>query len=185
MQDEEILALFFARSQQAITLCREQYGGYCRRIAEQILGSVEDAAEVENDVYLATWQSIPPKKPLPLLPYLGALTRSKAIDRRRAETAQKRGGDQYALTLEELEGCLSGEDDRELPDRLALQEALDRFLDSLSKKERVPFMRRYWWCDSVKEIAAARGVSEGAVKTSLARTRTKLKAFLEKEGFDL
>ena len=185
MEDREIVALYWDRSEAAIAESRSRYGGYCRYIARQILGSEDDAEETENDVYLAAWNAIPPAKPENLGAYLGMLCRRKAIDRRRTRTREKRGGGQYEAALDELLGCLPEESGEGMPDRVALKDALERFLRDQPRQSRTLFMRRYWWASPVSEIARDFAMKESAVKMQLLRTREKLRVFLEKEGFGL
>ena len=183
MEDREIVELFFSRSERAIAECDAKYGRYCRTIAKNILGSDEDAEEAVNDSYLSAWNSIPPKRPERLAAYLGMVCRSRAIDKARKNVREKRGGG-YELALDEFEDVVSG---TEAPpsDAIAIRDALNSFLSSLGKRERVIFMRRYFWCSSVLQIADDLDISEGAVKMTLLRTRKKLKEHLEKEGFEL
>ena len=180
MDDQQIIDLYWGRSQEAIAATAEQYGRYCQAIAGRILGSREDGEECVNDAYLRAWNAIPPQRPDSLAAFLGAITRNLALDRYRSAGAEKRGGGQTALALEELEGCLPAGGGW-LEDELALTDALNRFLASLPPQVRVIFLRRYWYFCSVREIAAACRISEGKVKMTLMRTRRKLKAYLEKE----
>lgn len=182
MDDHQIIDLFWARDQEAITATAEKYGSYCRTIACQILGSREDGEECVNDAYLRLWNVIPPQRPEHLGAFLGAITRNLALDRYRKAGAEKRGAGQTALVLEELQHCLPdpGRADR-LDDSLALTDALNRFLSSLPPQVRVVFLRRYWYFSTIREIAAACRMSEGKVKMMLLRTRRKLKTYLEKE----
>ena len=181
MTDEDILELFWKRIERALSECRRKYGAYVRTAAMNILGSREDAREVENDVYLDAWNTIPPRRPLPLAPYLGMLSRRGAIDRLRADSRRKRGSGQYRLTLDELREC-AGDDGRALDDRLALRQTLDAFLSGLSERDRDIFLRRYWWVCPIREIARDTRQGESAVKTALYRMRQKLRKTLEQEG---
>ena len=182
MTDEDILELFWKRIERALSECRRKYGAYVRTAAMNILGSREDAREVENDVYLDAWNTIPPRRPLPLAPYLGMLSRRGAIDRLRADSRRKRGSGQYRLTLDELREC-AGDDGRALDDRLALRQTLDAFLSGLSERDRDIFLRRYWYYDSVPEISRRFGCTQGKVKSILFRMREALKKRLEREGY--
>ncbi len=182
MEDREILSLYNARNEAAIRASEEKFGPYCYEIAYRILLSVQDAEEAENDAFLKAWNRIPPDYPLPLLPYFGMLTRQTAIDRRRADTAKKRGGGEYERSLSELEGCVSGERGEMLPDSLALREALGRFLGALPKEKRIIFLRRYFYLSTISEIASDFSIRESKVKMSLLRTREKLREFLIREG---
>lgn len=181
MTDWEIVSLFFARDEKAIAEAREKYGAYIRSIAEGILHNKQDAEECENDTYLAAWNSMPPNNPTELGIYLGKLSRRIAINRWRHNSAAKRGGGQTALALEELDDCI--------PDKCAdlsqiqLSGLLDSFLRSIPSTERNVFMRRYWFSDSVGDIAGRFGFSHGKVKMMLMRTRKKLQEYLLKGGY--
>ena len=181
MDDQQIIDLYWARSQEAIAATAEQYGRYCQAIAGRILGSREDGEECVNDAYLRAWNAIPPQRPDSLAAFLGAITRNLALDRYRSAGAEKRGGGQTALALEELEGCLPAGGGR-LEDELALTDALNRFLAALPPQVRVIFLRRYWFLDSYLEIARRVGISEKAVSVRLVRIRQKLKIWLEENG---
>lgn len=183
MEDQRIVALYWERDEAAIAESRKQYGGYCRTIAARILGSEEDAREVENDTFLAAWNAIPPAHPDNLGTFLGMLCRRKSIDRRRQDTRQKRGGGQWEAALEELGDCLTDGD--RVADQIALRDALERFLREQSEENRNLFLRRYWWFSSVSEIARDFDLSESAVKVRLLRTRESLRQHLEKEGFSV
>lgn len=179
MDDKQIVELYFERSTQAIAESQQKYGRYCGAIAMNILRSPQDAEECVNDTWDRAWESIPPTKPTKLSVFLGSVTRHLAIDRYRKAAAEKRGGSQAALCIEELSECVSGGED--LPSAVELRDALERFLRGISEDSRRIFMLRYWYVYSVKEVARICSKSEGAVKMSLSRTRKELKEFLEKE----
>ena len=183
MEDSQILALYFARSENAIQETDRKYGRYCYRIAYSILASRQDSEESVNDTYLSAWNSIPPRKPTRLATYLGRLTRNISIDRWRGTNAQKRGGGEAALALEELTECVSGQPGIE--EQMIQREivaSLNRFLASLSADERTVFLCRYWYVNSMEEIARKTGFSLGKIKSMLHRTRKNLAASLQKEG---
>lgn len=184
MDDKSIVGLYFERSETAIKETAKKYGRYCRYIAMRVLGNEQDAEEVENDTYVKLWNSIPPKNPDPLKPYVGRVARNIALNRYDEKNAQKRC--ESTLALEELAECLpdnSGEN--ELGESLALRAALNSFLDSLEVKTRRVFMQRYFYTCPVAEIAKLCGMKESAVTMLLFRTRKKLKEHLNKEGIDL
>lgn len=185
MTDVEIITLFFNRDEAAIAHCRTLYGPLLRTVAGRIIG-VSDAELAESDAYLDAWNSIPPRKPSSLASYLAMLTRRRAIDMLRSRTRKRRGGAEYEAALEELEECVPSPFtvESEVDSRL-LSEALDSFLLELPEKSRIIFMRRYWWLESVSEIARESRMSESAVKMQLKRTREKLRDYLWKEGFDV
>ncbi len=184
MEDKRIFQLLWLRAENAIEVMTKQYGSRLYRTAMNILGRHEDAEETVNDTYLAIWDAIPPEKPDPLSGYVYKTGRNLALKRLRHDTAQKRC-DNYDLSLDELEGCIAGAGlDDEIDARL-LGKAIDRFLDTISKESRILFLRRYWFGDSVKDIAQSRGMTQNAVSVSLSRTRDKLRSYLIKEGFIL
>ena len=182
MDDQNIIALYWARSETAISETAQKYGGYCFSIAKNILTNHEDAEESVNDTYLTAWNVMPPRRPSILATFLGKITRRLAIDRWRYRNAYKRGGGEVTLALDELEECIAGSDTAEGALRKKeLQAALNRFLEALPERERMIFVSRYWYLRSVKEISEKTGLSLSSVKTQLFRTRNKLRFFLEKE----
>ena len=180
MEDAAILELYQSRNEQAIAETKIKYGKLVYSIAYNILHNSEDSEECENDTYLSTWNAIPPEHPNNFSAYLSRLVRNIAISRFRANSADKRGGGEVALSLHELDECLPAPSDADT-ERLA--EILNRFLAQLSKPERMVFIFRYWRCDSIHDIAKHLGFGESKVKMMLSRTRTKLRTFLEKEGY--
>lgn len=183
MEDNRIIDLFFSRSEQAIQEVHGKYGNFCYKIAWNILENREDSEESVNDTYLSAWRSIPPTRPQRLSAYLARLTRHIALDRWRRRSAEKRGGGETALALEELEDCLlAGDSTQAALMGKQLQEALNRFLEGLPERERMIFVSRYWYLSPVKEIAQRIGATESGIKTQLFRTRNRLRVFLEKEG---
>ena len=184
MTDEQIVALYWARSEEAIAQTRETYGGRCRALAEQILCDGGDADECVNDMLLRAWNATPPERPTHLGAYLMKLTRNLALDRRRARGAQKRGGDAVDAVLDELGEVLGA---RETADSaLSAKElgaAVSRFVRALPEREGNVFIRRCFFAESAAEIARRYGMSEGGVKVTLSRTRKKLRAYLESEGY--
>lgn len=183
MEDSKIIALFFARSEQAITELSAKYGKLCLHIANNILGNNQDAEECVNDGYLGAWNTIPPQKPNPLQAYICKIVRNIAITRYHANTAQKRNS-HYDVALEELEYCLFSQETAE--SRLEAKELshlLNRFLASLDQRSRVMFVRRYWYSDSVNDIAEAFYMRPNSVSVQLSRIRSKLRKFIIQEGY--
>lgn len=184
MQDNEIIELYFARSEKAISETEKKYGGYLGSIAYSILRDRSDCEEVVNDCYLKTWNSIPPARPQSLKAYIGRIVRNLSLNAFDKQSAKKRGRGSVQTVLDELSEVIPSDDCAE--DRLyehELSKLLDRFLGGLDEKTRIVFVRRYWYLNGVKDIAKACKLSEGAVKMRLKRTREKLKEFLEQEGF--
>lgn len=181
MEDQQILDLYWRRSEAAISETADKYGGYCHFIAYNILRNGEDSEECVNDTYLRAWEAIPPRRPNNLAVFLGKITRNLSLDRYRHATAEKRGGGELTLALEELAFCVSSLD-RDPLDEVALTDLWNRFLGALPVQQRKIFLRRYWYANSIKEIASEYGVSESKGKMSLLRSRKRLKAVLEGEG---
>lgn len=177
MDDNKIIELYYARSERAIAETKEKYGRYCFSIALRILCSDHDAEECENDTYLKVWESVPPAKPVRLKPYVGRIARNLALNRYAYNTAKKRD-----KRLEEIANELPLGDCSQPCDESALKDVIDRFLAALPARNRVIFLRRYWYCCTVREIAAAAKLTENNVKVILHRTCEKLKKFLIKEG---
>ena len=184
MDDERIVELYFLRSENALRETADKYGSYCYSIAYNILANHEDAEESVNDTYIDAWNSIPPHRPSILSTFLGKLTRRISIDRWRKHSAQKRGGGEMPLVLDELRGCIADSHDveREVEMR-RLSKVINDFVVSLPDTERKVFLCRYWYLDPVKMIGRRFGFSESKVKSMLHRTREKLRAILCKEGF--
>lgn len=184
MEDEQILDLYFARDEQAVVETHRKYGGYCFTLAHNILGSRQDAEETLSDTYLHTWNAIPPRRPNMLKLFLAKITRNLAFTRWRAQTAEKRGGGEMELVLEELAGCIaaSGSVEDDLNGK-ELARAIRSFLDTLPIREQDIFLRRYFFVEESGVIAERYGMKSAAVLRSLSRTRSKLKQYLVKEGY--
>lgn len=186
MDDNEIIELFFARDEGAIQAVQERYGAYCAAVAQNILDDRGAAEECVNDTWLRCWQSIPPQRPQSLKSFAGRIARNLALSARRESTAQKRGGGQVQLALEELGEVVSGGETPEgALDRAALLAALDGFLALLPERHRCLFLRRYWYLDSVEALAGRFSMSRTQVTTTLHRLRGKLRVHLQQEGFEL
>jgi RNA polymerase sigma-70 factor (ECF subfamily) len=184
VEDSEIIALYFERSENAIRETRVKYARYCNRIAMNILRNEQDAEECVSDALLRVWNSIPPSRPERFTAYIGKLTRNLSLNRLEARNAEKRGGGTVLLQLDELTECLpSGFSvDDELSGGL-LTASLNDFLGKLPRDQRMVFVRRYWYMDGVADIASLLDMSESRVKSILFRTRKKLKSHLENDGF--
>ena len=180
MEDAAILELYQQRNEQAIAETKVKYGKLLYSIAYNILHNREDSEECENDTYLGAWNAIPPEHPKNFSSYLSKLVRNISISRFRANSADKRGGGEVALSLHELDECLPA------PPEIGtaqLAAVLNDFLAALPKQERMVFVCRYWRCDTVIDIAKRFGFGESKVKMMLLRTREKLRIFLKKEGY--
>lgn len=183
MQDQQIVTLYWQRSEEAIRCSADKYGPYCRTVARNFLPDPRDQEECVSETWIRAWNAMPPHRPNRLRLFLGKLTRCAACDALRAGTAQKRGGGAYTAALEELEECVpaAGSADQAALDR-ELEELVNRFLRGLPERECSVFLRRYWYVEPLETIAARYGMKVNTVKTSLRRTRERLRAYLEKEG---
>ena len=186
MQDEHIVALYWERNEEAVEETKNKYEHYLLKIAHNILADFEDSQESVNDTYLAVWNSMPPHKPSILSTYLGKLTRRISIDIFRRRNRNKRKASEYALSLTELEDCLTdGNNPEESVEVKLLADAINEFLRTLPKEARNLFIGRYYFLDSLRDAAEYCGMSESRAKSLLFRTRCNLKVYLEKEGFEV
>ena len=184
MNDNAIIDLFFRRDQAAILEAQEQYGVYCLSVARNILDNEEDSQECLNDLWLKAWNAIPPERPRLLRAYFAKIIRNLAINRHQAQRAQKRAGDRFTLSLEELADCIPDPDTTE--EALWTRElgrSLNAFLETEKEPDRVLFVRRYFSCQSCAEIARDLGLSLGQVKTRLSRMRDRLRTYLNARDF--
>ncbi len=182
LEDSTIIDLFFERSEQAIGELERKYGAAVRRTAGNILSDRLDVEECANDTWLGTWNSIPPCRPEHLGSFVCRIARNQAVSRLRSETAKKRNAG-FEPVLEEIgEFIPSGEDPEKDVEARELLDAVNRFLASLDYDDRFLFLRRYWYADGVREIAAMAHMSENRVSVRLFRLREKLKKKLKKEG---
>jgi RNA polymerase sigma-70 factor (ECF subfamily) len=186
MQDELIVSLYWERDEAAIAETEKKYGNYLSKIAYRILADQEDTKESVNDTYWKAWNSMPPHKPSVLSTYLGKITRQTAIDLFRKRNSDKRRASEYAVSLSELEDCISsGNVTEQSVDVHLLAGSISRFLRGLSPEAGNIFVMRYYFLDSIQEIAAHYGMSQPKVKSMLHRTRIALKNHLEQEGFTI
>lgn len=186
MDDSEIIALFLARDEKAISASSEKFGAYCKTIARNILKNEEEAEDCVNAVYLKAWESIPPKNPPVLSSYLGKLTKHHALNLLKSSTRAKRGGGAAELGFEELEECISDKFSVEGElERKELIDAVNRFLFKCSDIKRKAFVLRYWYCADISYIANYFGITENNAMVILSRIRKKLKEYLIKEGFSI
>lgn len=186
MEDNEILDLYFARNEQAITETDRKYGSYCYGIANRILPSREDCEETVSDTYYQTWNVIPPRRPDVFKLFLAKITRNLAFSRWRKLSAAKRGGGETELVLEELAGCIPGKE--RVDDALNAKElvkTIRAFLGTLPDRQQDIFLQRYFYVETPEAIARRHKISRRNVNLILSRTRAKLKAYLTQEGYDL
>ena len=186
MEDEKIIELYWQRQEQAIDATQEKYGPYCTTIAHNILHSPRDTEECVNDTWLAAWNAMPPHRPSILSAFLGKLTRNLAFNRYTRNRAEKRGGAETELVLEELAELVSGrEDTYGEVERRELAREINAFLRTLDNRKRAMFLQRYWYAHSVGDIAARWGMKETAVSMALHRLRRDLQQHLTERGFAL
>ena len=186
MDDIKIVELYWQRDERAIHETACKYGAYCMKISMNILADKSDSAENVNDTYLGAWNAMPPHRPTVLQSFLGRIARNLALNKYKARQAEKRAGDEFALSLDELDICtpagVSVEDSAAVS---ALAAQISAFLRGLPAEMRRAFVCRYFYAESVREIAARQGASESKIKSMLLRSRLRLKAQLEKEGYSL
>ena len=182
MEDNQIIALYFARQENALEETQKKYGKYCHSIAFRILHNEEDANECVNDTYWDAWNSIPPHKPHRLSSFLATITRRIALDRFRRRTAEKRFGSETAISLQELEECIPCEKsiDEELETQ-RLAQTISAFLRTLPVVQANVFIRRYWYFDGISDIARRFDFKESKTKMMLKKTREQLLEYLKKE----
>ena len=186
MEDAEIVELYWARNEDAITQTKAKYGAYLNRVAYNILSDLEDSQECVSDTLLAAWRSMPNNRPKNLRTYLGKITRQVSIDLYRRRNRMKRYASEYAISLEELGDSFT--DGRTPEDELnarLLTETVNCFLRTLPDEARNTFIGRYYFFDSLQAVARYCGMSENKCKSLLYRTRQSLKSYLQREGFDL
>ena len=180
MDDKQIIRLFFERSEQAITELSQKYGDLCMKIARRILNDHQDAEECVNDAYLGAWNSIPPQSPDPLRSYICRIVRNRSLKKLRTNSAIKRGS-QFEVSLSELEDCIP---DSSMDEQLSISELsaqINAFLAALSKDDRLMFVKRYWFSESISELADAFGITENNVSVRLSRIRGKLHQYLNRK----
>ena len=182
MDDSKIISLFQGRSEQAIDALAQKYGALCKRISYNITNSHEDAEECVNDAYLAVWNTVPPQNPTPLASYVCRIVRNLSIKRYQANRAAKRNS-QFDIALEELEDCFS---DKVTVENVIFSEdiaaVLNSFLASLTQNDRILFVRRYWFSDSITTLAVSFQTNKHNISVRLSRLRKKLKKYLTEKG---
>ena len=186
MEDNKIIQLYWNRDADAIEITKQKYGRYCMSIAQNILKNNEDTEECLNDTYLKAWKSMPQNWPKQLSVYLGTITRNLSFNKYKKKYADKRGGGEIELVLDELAECVSGKDwvEREIEEK-ELVTYINSFVNSLSREKRTIFVCRYWYSESVVQIAKENNMSVGSVTMLLKRTREKLKEYLLNKGVEL
>ncbi len=182
MTDERIIEMFWSRDEAAVNESALKYGSYCRTVVKNVLGSLEDCEECLNDTWLRAWNSIPPQRPKNLKMFLAKITRNIAFDRYRKQSAEKRGGGETSLILEELSECVSGGNNVEnTVISKEIGSAVNKFLGTLSERDRNVFIRRYFFSEDTETIAKKYALTANNIMVILTRTRKKLKEYLTGE----
>lgn len=184
MEDAEIIDLFWERNEDAIAQTDAVYGRKLYMLANGILNNREDAEESVGDTYMKTWESIPPQRPVYFYAFIASICRHLSFHKVDWRQAAKRNAEVVTLT-DEMERCIPDTRRNREMESEELRNVMNTFLESLSKESRVIFMRRYWYAETVVEIAARYGITESKVKMQLSRTRKKLRSYLQKEGISL
>ena len=183
MEDEQIVDLYWQRSDLAISETNQKYGRYCHTIAYNICGIDEDAEECVNDTWFRAWNLMPDQRPTILSAFLGRITRNFAINLIKTKNRIKRGGGEAVLALDELEECIpGGRNPEQALEEKELEKAIGRFVSQLPQPEKTIFVLRYWRVAPIDEIAEKLQFSKGKIKSSLFRTRRKLRDYLQEEG---
>lgn len=184
MEDAEIINLFNTKDETAISALSQKYGGLCTTVCKNILHNFQDAEECVNEALLKVWETVPPNTPSFLSAYIAKIAKNIALNRYRLMHREKRGGSEPDTAFEELENFVFTERSvEEEAERKELLEAINGFLEKLPSKKRIIFVRRYWYCDSIADIAASAGMSENNASVTLSRTRDALKKHLQKRGY--
>lgn len=186
VEDNEILRLFNERDEEALRAVAEKFGRLCSSIARNILHNSEDVEECLNDTYLKAWESIPPAKPRVLSAYLAKIAKNISLNRYKSDHREKRGGGDTELVFDELAELepFAADSVENTAERRELLAEINRFLGRLPEVKRVIFVRRYWYCESISELARFFGMTENNVSAALSRTRAELKKYLKKRGYD-
>ena len=185
LEDREIVALFFERSEQAIVELSDKYGAMCRKVAENILNDKLDSEECVNDAYLVVWNTVPPQQPDPLSSYLCSIVRNLALKKYHENTAKKRNSI-YDVALEEIADCIPAS--YSVEDEVAAREVaelIESFLETLDRQDRILFVRRYFHADSIEDLAGLFHKSRHYISVRLSRIRKALKQYLAEKGVSI
>ena len=182
MEDQHIVELFWQRSEDALEQARTKYGRLLQQLCGNILDDPQAAEECVNDTLLALWNTIPPQRPAPLTAYVCRIARNLALKRYRDGRAQRRDS-RKNLPLEELVQVLPVPSVEEQWDAKELAQAVDAWMESLKETDRVLFVRRYWFGDSVQEAAQRVGLRENTASVRLRRMKLRLRDYLTREGY--
>ncbi len=181
ISEKEVIDRLFSRDNDVLNTLKEKFGKLIKSISMNILSDYHEAEECENDTYMKIWNNIPPDRPDNLISYIAKIARNISIDRLRYKLRGKRKGSVDAL-LSELDECIPATDDTAQSADDTLKKSINSFLSALKERDRIIFMKRYFCCESIKDIAKSQGISESNVTTILNRTRNKLKIHLQNDG---
>ncbi len=184
--DSDIIELYFARNEAAISVTGRKYGKYLFTIGNNILNNKWDSEDCLNDTYFTAWNRIPPERPTYLQMFLSKIMRDISVSKYRKLKSKKRISSELVISMDELGDCIVS--DADINEDLLMKEIVDilnKFLSDITKRERFVFICRYYYCDSVKEIARMLEVSAKTVYRELEFIRAKLRFTLEKEGIDI
>ena len=184
VDDNTIIQHYWDRDECAVSETADKYGSFCTSIAENILENREDAKECVNDTYLKTWNTIPPQRPRVLPAFIGRIVRNLAFDRYSSRNAARRGGGQTGILLDELEECIPDRTADVECDEKELARVINEFAGTLSERNRNIFVLRYWYSESVKDIALSQKMTENSVSAVLNRVRRRLRRYLTERGFE-
>lgn len=184
MEDNDIVELFLARNEDAISRTAEKYGPRIRQIAYGVIGNHESAEECENDTYYKAWESIPPNEPRDhLFSYLGRIVRNIALNRLKAENRKKRCAAQCELSEAMAESIPSNVNVEMEVMRKELRRLIEAYLNTCTELQQKIFLRRYWYCDTIPQISLYYGISKKTVATILSGMRKELKGYLSQGGY--
>lgn len=183
MTEKDIIAQFLSRDEKAVENTKKYYGGIVRRCIAKVLAEKNDIEECENDTYLRVWNLIPPDKPENFAAYIRKVARYMAL----SLLKKKDKGNNISIeeSYEELGESIISKTagPEEQLEAAELARAISAFLAGKSKEKRVMFVKRYWYYESVKNIASEMEISETNVTTVLARLRNELKEELIRQGY--
>lgn len=184
MSDEEIIEMLFNRDEHAIYFLEQKYGGYCRKIASNILQHEQDVEECLNDTWLSVWNSVPPQRPKYLLAYVGTIARNHSLNCLRSRKREKRSGDENSVPIDSIYDIF---DENDFADKKLFAEELGKviseYLYTLSSQKRNVFVAYYWYFESVTEISEHMKISKSMVKAILYRARQGLREYLKKKDW--
>ncbi len=181
IKDSELVELYLSRNELAVEQTEKLYGKRLKGLAKSFLSDMRDVEECVNDTYLKAWNSIPPQKPDDLFSYLARLCRCTAYNIIDKQQTSKRSAQLVELT-HEMEECIPDNSRSASQDDKFISALINEFLNTLSCDKCDMFVKRYWYGESVEQIAKEMGFTKSKVKTTLHRTRDKLRKFLEKKG---